>query len=113
MGFWSHMSGCVHVCGVGWSFCCLLLFSYMCMFSYRCLYVCVQCQSTLVQFISFLSLQLSTDELVKRLPDIHDLLTTYHIPTEVAFALWRIVYASSISVSCFSISYSVENKGQR
>ena len=62
--------------------------------------VCVQCQGTLVQFITFLSLQLSSDELVKRLPDIHELLTTYHIPTEVAFALWRIVYASSISVSC-------------
>jgi len=66
-----------------------------------CLCVCVsiQCQSTLVQFISFLSLQLSADDLVKRLPDIHDLLTSYHIPAEVAFALWRIVYASSISVS--------------
>jgi len=64
--------------------------------------VCVQCQGTLVQFISFLSLQLTTDELVKRLPDIHDLLTTHHIPTEVAFALWRIVYAGSISVSRIS-----------
>ena len=71
--------------------------------SYKCITsscVCVQCQGTLVQFITFLSLQLSSDELVKRLPDIHELLTTYHIPTEVAFALWRIVYASSISVSC-------------
>lgn len=64
--------------------------------------MCVQCQGTLVQFISFLSLQLTTDELVKRLPDIHDLLTTHHIPTEVAFALWRIVYAGSISVSRIS-----------
>ena len=64
----------------------------------RKLSVRAQCQATLVQFISFLSVQLSTDELVKRLPDVHDLLTTYHIPTEVAFALWRIVYASSISV---------------
>jgi len=58
----------------------------------------VQCQGTLVQFISFLTLQLSADEIVKRLPDIHNLLMTYHIPTEVAFALWRNVYASSIAV---------------
>lgn len=59
----------------------------------------VQCQDTLVQFIGFLSLQLSSDELLKRLPNIHDLLAVHHIPVEVAFALWRLVYASLISVS--------------
>lgn len=61
---------------------------------------CEQCQDTLVQFIGFLSLQLSCDELVKRLPNIQELLTSYHIPVEIAFALWRIVYSASISVSC-------------
>uniref|UniRef100_K1QG84 THO complex subunit 2 n=1 Tax=Magallana gigas TaxID=29159 RepID=K1QG84_MAGGI len=37
-----------------------------------------QCQDTLVQFGSFLSMQLSTEEFVKRLPTIDTLITAYH-----------------------------------
>ncbi|ELU01720.1 hypothetical protein CAPTEDRAFT_223841 [Capitella teleta] len=55
-----------------------------------------QCQDTLVQFISFLSLQLSLDEMNKRLPTMDQLLLTYHISPDVAFALWRSNYMSSI-----------------
>lgn len=55
-----------------------------------------QCQDTLVQFITFLNLQLSLDEIHKRLPPIDQLLLTYHISPDVAFALWRSNYMSSI-----------------
>lgn len=56
-----------------------------------------QCQDTLVQFLSFLSLQLSADELTKPLPDISELMSLYRITPDVAFGLWRIVFANAIS----------------
>uniref|UniRef100_A0A2C9JZK7 THO complex subunit 2 n=1 Tax=Biomphalaria glabrata TaxID=6526 RepID=A0A2C9JZK7_BIOGL len=57
-----------------------------------------QCQDTLVQFGSFLSMQLSTEEFVKRLPPIDVLLSTYHIPHSAAFFLSRLLYAHAINV---------------
>jgi hypothetical protein len=59
----------------------------------------LQCQDSLVQFISFLSQQLSLDEINKRLPFMDELLLTYHIPPDVAFALWRSNYMSGIKVN--------------
>ncbi|XP_025088766.1 THO complex subunit 2-like isoform X1 [Pomacea canaliculata] len=56
-----------------------------------------QCQDTLVQFGSFLSMQLSTEEFVKRLPPIDVLISTYHVPQDAAFFLSRPLYAHSIA----------------
>ncbi|KAK7097709.1 THO complex subunit 2-like isoform X2 [Littorina saxatilis] len=55
-----------------------------------------QCQDTLVQFGSFLSNQLSTEEFVKRLPPIDTLIATYHVPQDAAFFLSRTQYTHSI-----------------
>ncbi|XP_076446186.1 THO complex subunit 2-like [Babylonia areolata] len=55
-----------------------------------------QCQDTLVQFGSFLSMQLSTEEFVKRLPPIDVLISTYHVPQDAAFFLARTQYNHSI-----------------
>lgn len=55
-----------------------------------------QCQDTLVQFISFLALQLSANELTKALPNICDLMVTYHVHPDVAFGLWRVVFSAAI-----------------
>ncbi|XP_012937232.1 THO complex subunit 2 [Aplysia californica] len=57
-----------------------------------------QCQDTLVQFGSFLSMQLSTEEFVKRLPAVDVLLSTFHIPHSAAFFLSRPLYAHAINV---------------
>ncbi|XP_048243407.1 THO complex subunit 2-like [Haliotis rufescens] len=56
-----------------------------------------QCQDTLVQFGSFLSMQLSTEEFVKRLPSIDVLMTTFHLPADSAFFLSRSLYAHGIN----------------
>ncbi|XP_061165363.1 THO complex subunit 2-like isoform X2 [Saccostrea echinata] len=56
-----------------------------------------QCQDTLVQFGSFLSMQLSTEEFVKRLPTIDTLITTYHVPADAAFFLCRPQYTYAIN----------------
>ncbi|ESO04771.1 hypothetical protein HELRODRAFT_191720 [Helobdella robusta] len=56
-----------------------------------------QCQDTLVQFISFLLMQTTTDEMRKKLPNIHQLSTTYFISSEVAFSLWRGIYTADIN----------------
>lgn len=55
-----------------------------------------QCQDTLVQFLSFLSLQLSAEELTKALPDISELMSMYRVTPDVAFGLWRIVFSNAI-----------------
>ena len=57
----------------------------------------LQCQDTVVQFISFLSLQLSTEELLAQLPSVDELLTQYHIPSDVTFALWRPLHSAAIA----------------
>ncbi|XP_069131332.1 THO complex subunit 2-like isoform X4 [Argopecten irradians] len=56
-----------------------------------------QCQDTLVQFGSFLSMQLSSEEFVKRLPDVDTLITTYHIPPDAAFFLCRPAFTYAIN----------------
>ncbi|XP_056012472.1 THO complex subunit 2-like isoform X2 [Ostrea edulis] len=56
-----------------------------------------QCQDTLVQFGSFLSMQLSTEEFVKRLPTIDTLITTFHVPADAAFFLCRPQYTYAIN----------------
>nr|XP_034300331.1 THO complex subunit 2 [Crassostrea gigas] len=56
-----------------------------------------QCQDTLVQFGSFLSMQLSTEEFVKRLPTIDTLITAYHVPADAAFFLCRPQYTYAIN----------------
>lgn len=58
-----------------------------------------QCQDTFVQFGSFLSMQLSTEEFVKRLPAIDTLVSTYHVPPDAAFFLSRSRYSYAINVS--------------
>ncbi|KAK6168365.1 hypothetical protein SNE40_020916 [Patella caerulea] len=57
-----------------------------------------QCQDTLCQFGTFLSMQLSTEEFVKRLPSIDVLVSEYHVPPDAAFFLTRPQYTHLISV---------------
>ncbi|XP_064608579.1 THO complex subunit 2-like isoform X2 [Liolophura sinensis] len=56
-----------------------------------------QCQDTLVQFGSFLSMQLSTEEFVKRLPSIDILVSTFNVPPDAAFFLSRSLYTHGIA----------------
>ncbi|KAL5011569.1 hypothetical protein ScPMuIL_010120 [Solemya velum] len=56
-----------------------------------------QCQDTFVQFGSFLSMQLSTEEFVKRLPAIDTLVSSYHVPPDAAFFLSRSRYSYAIN----------------
>ncbi|KAH9492653.1 THO complex subunit 2, partial [Bulinus truncatus] len=72
-----------------------------------------QCQDTLVQFGSFLSMQLSTEEFVKRLPPIDVLLSTYHIPHSAAFFLSRPLYAHSINVKYDELKKSEKDKDKK
>ena len=59
----------------------------------------LQCQDTFVQFADFVCMQLSGDELSRRLPSIDQLTLVYGVPASAAFALSRALYASKISVS--------------
>ena len=70
---------------------------------YYYVYNIFQCQDTLVQFGSFLSMQLSTEEFVKRLPPIDKMVSEYHVPADAAFFLSRSLYSYEINVS---ISYN-------
>ncbi|XP_029643856.1 THO complex subunit 2 [Octopus sinensis] len=56
-----------------------------------------QCQDTLVQFGSFLSMQLSTEEFIKRLPPINELIGVYHVPQDAAFFLCRPLYSYRVN----------------
>ncbi|XP_076804278.1 THO complex subunit 2-like isoform X1 [Clavelina lepadiformis] len=56
-----------------------------------------QCHDTLVQFGNFLSIQLGTEEYVKRFPTIDILATQYHTPADVAFFLSRPMYTHQIN----------------
>ena len=58
-----------------------------------------QCQDTLVQFGSFLSMQLSTEEFVKRLPAIDKMVSEFHVPPDAAFFLSRPLYSYDVNVS--------------
>ncbi len=58
-----------------------------------------QCQDTMVQFITFLSLQLSLEEFTQRLPHMEELMFKYHSSADVSFALWRTNFSSAIYVS--------------
>jgi THO complex subunit 2 len=62
-----------------------------------------QAQDTLVQFVTFLSTQLTLDEFQQHLPTMDQLLTTCHIGTEAAFALWRPVYMHAITVGTLAL----------
>ncbi|CAL1526810.1 unnamed protein product [Lymnaea stagnalis] len=72
-----------------------------------------QCQDTLVQFGSFLSMQLSTEEFVKRLPPIDVLLSTYHIPHSAAFFLSRPLYAHAINVRYDELKKQEKDKDKK
>lgn len=61
----------------------------------------MQCQDTLVQFGSFLSMQLSTEEFIKRLPPINELIGVYHVPQDAAFFLCRPLYSYRVNVSIY------------
>ena len=62
-----------------------------------------QCQDTFVQFVTFLSTQMSYDEFNRRLPAIDELMSTYHIGPECAFSLWRGNYNDRIHVSAIYV----------
>ncbi|KAL3879965.1 hypothetical protein ACJMK2_032241 [Sinanodonta woodiana] len=55
-----------------------------------------QCQDALVQFGSFLSMSLSTEEFVRRLPPIDKMVYEYHVPPDAAFFLSRSLYSYKI-----------------
>ncbi|XP_060572351.1 THO complex subunit 2-like isoform X2 [Ruditapes philippinarum] len=56
-----------------------------------------QCQDTLVQFGSFLSMQLSTEEFVKKLPPIEKMVSEFHVPPDAAFFLSRPLYSYDVN----------------
>ncbi|XP_046643816.1 THO complex subunit 2-like isoform X8 [Daphnia pulicaria] len=56
-----------------------------------------QCQDTLVQLGTFLALNMSVDDYVRRLPQLGSLLSDYHIHADVAFFLARPMFAHSIN----------------
>ena len=69
-----------------------------------------QCQDTLVQFGSFLACNLSSDDYTRRLPPLHELLTRYHVNSDLAFFLARPMFNHQISlkVTC-NIMIEIEN----
>ncbi|KAL8617110.1 hypothetical protein ACOMHN_014280 [Nucella lapillus] len=69
-----------------------------------------QCQDTLVQFGSFLSMQLTTEEFVKRLPPMDVLISTYFVPQDAAFFLSRTQYNHSIQTHYEELRKSEKEK---
>ncbi|XP_077559324.1 THO complex subunit 2-like protein isoform X3 [Haemaphysalis longicornis] len=57
-----------------------------------------QCQDTLVQFCSFLSSCLSTEEYAGRLPPVDQLLLRFHVQSDVAFFLARPMFGHQINL---------------
>ncbi|KAL1434887.1 hypothetical protein MTO96_001763 [Rhipicephalus appendiculatus] len=57
-----------------------------------------QCQDTLVQFCSFLSSSLSTEEYAGRLPSVDQLLSKFHVQADVAFFLARPMFGHQITL---------------
>ena len=57
-----------------------------------------QCQDTLVQFGSFLACNLSVDDYTRRLPPMNELLTRYHVNSDLAFFLARPMFNHQISL---------------
>ena len=57
-----------------------------------------QCQDTLVQFGSFLASNLSVDDYTRRLPGMGDLLTLYHVNSDLAFFLARPMFNHKITL---------------
>lgn len=61
-----------------------------------------QCQDTLVQFGQFLATNLSIDDYTTRLPPMSELLTLYHVNSDLAFFLARPMFNHQvISLSKF------------
>lgn len=58
-----------------------------------------QCQDALVQFGTFLSVTMSVEEYVAKLPSINSMLADYHIHADVAFFLARPMFTHGINVS--------------
>lgn len=56
-----------------------------------------QCQDTLVQLGTFLALNMSVDDYVRRLPKLGSLLSEFHIHADVAFFLARPMFTHSIN----------------
>lgn len=48
-----------------------------------------QCNDTLYQFTAFVTTQVSIDELKAKLPSLEELISTYNVTPDVAFALYR------------------------
>ncbi|XP_070391314.1 THO complex subunit 2 isoform X1 [Dermacentor albipictus] len=57
-----------------------------------------QCQDTLVQFCSFLSSSLSTEEYAGRLPSVDQLLSKFHVQADVSFFLARPMFGHQINL---------------
>ena len=55
------------------------------------------CQDTLVQLGTFLSLNMSVDDYMRRFPALGSLLSDYHIHADVAFFLARPMFSHSIN----------------
>eukprot|EP00096_Caligus_rogercresseyi_P010937 TRINITY_DN413_c0_g2_i2.p1 TRINITY_DN413_c0_g2~~TRINITY_DN413_c0_g2_i2.p1 ORF type:complete len:747 (-),score=245.03 TRINITY_DN413_c0_g2_i2:223-2463(-) len=57
-----------------------------------------QCQDTLVQFGTFLACNMSIDDYTRRLPRMHELLTQFHVNSDLAFFLARPMFNHQISL---------------
>lgn len=62
------------------------------------IFMYLQCQDTLVQFGSFLACNLSIDDYTRRLPPMNELLTRYHVNSDLAFFLARPMFNHQISL---------------
>jgi THO complex subunit 2 len=58
-----------------------------------------QCQDTLVQFGHFLASNLSIDDYTFRLPPMSELLTRYHVNSDLAFFLARPMFNHQVEAS--------------
>ncbi|VDD77363.1 unnamed protein product, partial [Mesocestoides corti] len=57
-----------------------------------------QCQGTLVQFITFLSLQLSREEMQAQCFSIDQMMSEYFVPADTAFCLFRNLFLQKVAV---------------
>ncbi|TPP51900.1 THO complex subunit 2, partial [Fasciola gigantica] len=66
-----------------------------------------QCQGTLVQFITFLSLQLTREEMETQCLPIEQMMGEFHVPADTAFCLHRSVFEQRVALIKLCISLSI------
>ncbi|VDN28682.1 unnamed protein product [Dibothriocephalus latus] len=57
-----------------------------------------QCQGTLVQFITFLSLQMTREEMQAQCLPLEQMMGEYYVPADTAFCLFRSIFNQRVAV---------------